>query len=286
MIIVWGIQPVKEALNSIWQIKFNIPGLKDTILKPDNSGFIEIKAFDFNFLSTAGTATVLSAFLSLPLIGMSLIKGLKTFFATLNQLKFPIITISSIVGFAFIANNSGMAISMAMALASTGILFPFFSPILGWLGVFLTGSNTSSNALFSKLQFTTAENIGINPLLTVGANASGGVAGKMISPQSLAVGAAAVGLVGRESELFRFTLKHSFIMLTIISIITVIQAYLASWIIPKYEMIERTATATVTNVSKGLLFMLILAGVLVLFGMIVLKLNKKKALVKSVRRYY
>jgi lactate permease len=279
MIIVWGIQPVKEALNSIGQIKFNIPGLKDAILKPDNSGFIEIKAFDFNFLSTAGTATVLSAFLSLPLIGMSLIKGLKTFFATLNQLKFPIITISSIVGFAFIANNSGMAISMAMALASTGILFPFFSPILGWLGVFLTGSNTSSNALFSKLQFTTAENIGINPLLTVGANASGGVAGKMISPQSLAVGAAAVGLVGRESELFRFTLKHSFIMITIISIITVIQAYLASWIIPKYKMIESAATPAVSNVSKGLLFMLILAGVLVLFGMIVLKLNKKKALV-------
>lgn len=279
MIIVWGIQPVKEALNSIGQIKFNIPGLKDAILKPDNSGFIEIKAFDFNFLSTAGTATVLSAFLSLPLIGMSLIKGLKTFFATLNQLKFPIITISSIVGFAFIANNSGMAISMAMALASTGIFFPFFSPILGWLGVFLTGSNTSSNALFSKLQFTTAENIGINPLLTVGANASGGVAGKMISPQSLAVGAAAVGLVGRESELFRFTLKHSFIMLTIISIITVIQAYLASWIIPKYEMIEKASTAAVSNISKGLLFMLILAGVLVLFGLIVLKLNKKKALV-------
>jgi lactate permease len=279
MIIVWGIQPVKEALNSIGQIKFNIPGLKDAILKPDNSGFIEIKAFDFNFLSTAGTATVLSAFLSLPLIGMSLIKGLKTFFTTLNQLKFPIITISSIVGFAFIANNSGMAISMAMVLASTGILFPFFSPILGWLGVFLTGSNTSSNALFSKLQFTTAENIGINPLLTVGANASGGVAGKMISPQSLAVGAAAVGLVGRESELFRFTLKHSFIMLTIISIITVIQAYLASWIIPKYVMIERTATVAVSNVSKGLLFMLILAGVLVLFGMTVLKLNKKKPLV-------
>lgn len=279
MIIVWGIQPVKEALNSIGQIKFNIPGLKDAILKPDNSGFIEIKAFDFNFLSTAGTATVLSAFLSLPLIGMSLIKGLKTFFATLNQLKFPIITISSIVGFAFIANNSGMAISMAMALASTGIFFPFFSPILGWLGVFLTGSNTSSNALFSKLQFTTAENIGINPLLTVGANASGGVAGKMISPQSLAVGAAAVGLVGRESELFRFTLKHSFIMLTIISIITVIQAYLASWIIPKYEMIEKASTSAVSNISKGLLFMLILAGVLVLFGLIVLKLNKKKALV-------
>lgn len=177
LIIAWGLQPVKDALNSIGQVKFYLPGLKDSIIKPDGSGFLEIKPFDFNFLSTAGTATIISAFLSLPLIGMSLKNGLKTLFETLNQLKYPIITIGSIVGFAFIANNSGMSISMAMALASTGVLFPFFSPVLGWLGVFLTGSDTSSNALFSKLQYTSAHTIGVDPVLTVGANASGGVTG-------------------------------------------------------------------------------------------------------------
>lgn len=277
VIIAWGMKPVKEALNSIGQVKFYIPGLQDAIMKPDNSGFLEIKPFDFNFLATAGTAVLISALISLPIIGMSLKTGLQTFLATLKQLKFPIITIASIVGFAFVSNNSGMAISMAMALASTGVLFPFFSPVLGWLGVFLTGSDTSSNALFSKLQFTSAEAIGVDPVLTVGANASGGVTGKMISPQSLAVGAAAVGLVGRESELFRFTLKHSFIMLFIISVITVIQAYLASWMIPKYDMIEKAGGAAVSNVSKGFLIILVLAVILIVFGLIVLKLNKKKS---------
>jgi len=278
VIVAWGLHPVKEALNSVGQVKFYVPGLKDAILKPDGSGFVDIKPFDFNFLSAAGTATLLSAFLSLPLIGMSFKNGLKTFFATLNQLRFPIITISSIVGFAFIANNSGMSITMAMALASTGILFPFFSPILGWLGVFLTGSDTSSNALFCKLQYTSAETIGVDPVLTVGANASGGVTGKMISPQSLAVGAAAVGLVGRESELFRFTLKHSFIMLAVICFITIAQAYIAKWSIPKYVIIDTTAAKAISNESTGFFYLIILFVILLLIGLLVLLLNRKKSL--------
>ena len=275
LIIAWGLQPVKDVLNSIGQVKFYIPGLKDSIIKPDGSGFLEIKPFDFNFLSSAGTATIISAFLSLPLIGMSFKNGLKTLFGTLNQLKYPIITIASIVGFAFIANNSGMSISMAMALASTGVLFPFFSPVLGWLGVFLTGSDTSSNALFSKLQYTSAQTIGVDPVLTVGANASGGVTGKMISPQSLAVGAAAVGLVGKESDLFRFTLKHSFIMLVIICTITTLQAYVASWIIPEYDMIEGTAGIAVSNISTGIIYLISLFIVLVIISLTVLFLNRK-----------
>lgn len=275
LIIAWGLQPVKEALNSIGQIKFYVPGLQNSILKPDGS-YLNIKPFDFNFLSNAGTATILAAILSLPIIGMTFKNGIKVFFATLNQLKFPIITIGSIVGFAFIANNSGMSITMAMALASTGILFPFFSPVLGWLGVFLTGSDTSSNALFCKLQYTSANAIGVDPLLTVGANASGGVTGKMISPQSLAIGAAAVGLVGKESELFRFTLKHSFILLFLICIITVIQAYVTPWVIPTYKMIETATVEVVSNVSKGFLYLLILAIVLGLFALAVSVLNKNK----------
>ncbi len=277
MIIAWGLQPVKEALNSVGQVKFFVPGLRDAIIKPDGSGFIDIKPFDFNFLSTAGTATILSAFFALPLIGMTLANALRTFLGTLNQLKFPIITIASIVGFAFVANNSGMSISMAMALANTGVLFPFFSPVLGWLGVFLTGSDTSSNALFSKLQLTSAQAIGVDPVLTVAANASGGVTGKMISPQSLAVGAAAVGLVGKESELFRFTLKHSFIMLLIISIITSIQALFASLFIPEYEIGETVTAATGSHISTGFLYLLILLAILTVIGLTILFLNRKPA---------
>jgi lactate permease len=276
LIIAWGMQPVKDALNSIGHIKFYVPGLQNAILKPDGS-YLNIKPFDFNFLSTAGTATVLAALLSLPLIGMSFKNGVKAFFATLDQLKFPIITIASIVGFAFIANNSGMAITMALALASTGILFPFFSPILGWLGVFLTGSDTSSNALFSKLQYTSADAIGVDPLLTVGANASGGVTGKMISPQSIAIGAASVGLVGKESELFRFTLKHSFILLFVICTITIIQAYVTPWIIPSYKLIETVTTPQVTDISKGFVYLLTLALVLGTIIFSVLWRNRKKS---------
>ena len=169
-------------------------------MKADGSPLI-IKPFEFNYFSAPGTAVLLATLISIPLLGLTYRQGASIYWSTLKQLKFPVITIASIVGFAFIANNSGMSITMAMALAATGSLFPFFSPILGWLGVFLTGSDTSSNALFCKLQSTSAETIGVDPVVTVSANASGGVTGKMISPQSIAIGAAAVGLVGKESDL-------------------------------------------------------------------------------------
>jgi lactate permease len=243
-------------------------------LKSDGSPLV-IKPFEFNYLSAPGTAVLLATIISIPLVGLKYSDGIRIFWLTLKQLRFPVITIASVVGFAFIANNSGMSISMAMALASTGILFPFFSPVLGWLGVFLTGSDTSSNALFGKLQASTAETLGIDPVVTVSANASGGVTGKMISPQSIAIGAAAVGLVGKESELFRFTVKHSFIMLFIISIITTIQAYITPWIIPAYEKTGSVAMQEVVDVSTGFLYLTMLAVALGLVVVLVLFMNKK-----------
>jgi lactate permease len=275
MVITWGLQPVKDALNSMGQFKFDIPGLTNSISKQDGSLLI-IKPFDFNFLSNSGTALLTSAFISLPLIGLSFKDGAGVFLSTLKQLRFPIITITSVLGFAFIANNSGMSITIALALASTGLFFPFFSPMLGWLGVFLTGSDTSSNALFCKLQQTTASTIGIDPVITVSANASGGVTGKMISPQSIAVGAAAVGLVGKESELFRFTLKHSFIMLLLICLITLLQAYAMRWMIPAYNMIEPEIAGNVSDNSSGYAYLLFLLAGLVIIILSVLMLNKKK----------
>jgi lactate permease len=130
-----------------------------------------------------------------------------------------------VLAFALIANYSGLSATLALALAHTGKAITFFSPFLGWLGVFLTGSDTSSNALFSSLQATTAHQIGVNDTLLVAANTSGGVTGKMISPQSIAVACAATGLVGKESDLFRFTVKHSLFFATIVGLITLIQAY-------------------------------------------------------------
>jgi lactate permease len=282
-IIAWGFQPVKDILNSIGFIKFKIPGLDNAILQPDGNP-LPIKAFDFNYLSTPGTAVVFATLISIPLIGISIRESIKIFGATLKQLMFPIITIAAVVGYAFIANYAGMSITMAGALASTGVLFPFFSPILGWLGVFLTGSDTSANALFGKLQAQTADTLGFDPLVTVSANATGGVTGKMISPQSIAVGAAAVGLVGKESDLFRFTFKHSFIMLFIVCVLTCLQVYVMKWVVPVYTKINTTdilanASLNSSNTDQGYWYLLTLA---LAVGLIIVSLSINK---KSKEKY-
>ena len=282
-IIAWGFQPVKDILNSIGFIKFKIPGLDNAILQPDGNP-LAIKTFDFNYLSTPGTAVVFATLISIPLIGISIRESIKIFGATLKQLMFPIITIAAVVGYAFIANYAGMSITMAGALASTGVLFPFFSPILGWLGVFLTGSDTSANALFGKLQAQTADTLGFDPLVTVSANATGGVTGKMISPQSIAVGAAAVGLVGKESDLFRFTFKHSFIMLFIVCVLTCLQVYVMKWVVPVYTKINTTdilanASLNSSNTDQGYWYLLTLA---LAVGLIILSLSINK---KSKEKY-
>jgi lactate permease len=277
MIIAWGLQPVKDSLNSLGQVKFNIFGLNGSILKQDGTPFI-IKPFDISLFSNSGTALILSGIISFPLIGMGIMDGLKVFIDTLKQLRFPVVTITSVLAFAFVANYSGMSTTMALALAGTGFLFPFFSPLLGWLGVFLTGSDTSSNALFCKLQHTSATAIGIDPIITVSANASGGVTGKMISPQSIAVGAASVGLVGKESEIFRFTLKHSFIMLILLSVITLLQAYFLQWLIPDYKTIEQVTSGQISNNTSGIIYLLILLAGLAMLAFVVWKMNRTKKL--------
>ena len=159
------------------------------------------------------------------LLKMKARDGVTLLSETIGELKKPILSIGMVLAFAFVAKYSGLSSTLALLLAGTGKMFPFFSPFIGWLGVFLTGSDTSSNALFSSLQQTTAHQIGVNDTLLVAANTTGGVTGKMISPQSIAIAAAAVGLAGRESDLFRFTVKHSLIFATFIGIMTYVMAY-------------------------------------------------------------
>lgn len=274
MVIAWGLQPVKYTLNYIGSTQFEIPGLHNVITLNDGKFLPQI--FKLNYLSAAGTAILISAVISLPLIGVRYKDGLKIFFSTLYKLKFPIMTVAAVLGFAYILNNSGISNTMAKALANTGSLFPFFAPILGWLGVFITGSDTSANALFGKLQYATAASIGVDPVVTVGANVSGGVVGKMISPQSIAIAAAACNLVGRESELFRFTVKHSFIMLLFICLLTLGQAYLLKWMIPVYKMGDGKAISSIHNTSAGFPYLLILAAVLIIIAITIITLAKKK----------
>jgi L-lactate transport len=188
--------------------------------------------YTFNWLSATGTAILLASLVSILLLRMRPMDAIRTFAGTLNDLKFPILSIGMVLAFAYIANYSGLSATLAMLLAATGLAFPFFAPFLGWIGVFLTGSDTSSNALFCNLQANTAHQIHVSSTLMVAANSTGGVTGKMISPQSIAVATGAVGLVGRESDLFRFTLKHSLMLAALVGVITMLQAYVLKWMVP------------------------------------------------------
>jgi lactate permease len=240
-VAAWGIKPVKAALDQIATFKFPIAGLDKEVI--DHLGKPKAAVYAFNLLSAAGTAILFAGILSIPVMGASIGTALKVAGRTLNQLKWPIVTIGTILGFAYLYNFSGMAITLGYAFATTGMVFPFFAAFLGWLGVFMTGSDTSSNALFGKLQEVTARQIGVDPVLTVSTNSSGGVFGKMISPQSIAVATAATGYVGHEGDIFRFTLKHSIILTFIMGVLAMLQAYVFTWMIPQWEQVVQAAVA-------------------------------------------
>lgn len=242
MVTIWTLPEFKALFDATKQgplagftLSWHIPFLDNLVIRDlpvvtKQTPYAAVYKFDI--LAATGTAIFVSAIISSFIIGVNVKMFFQTFKETLVELRRPILTIGLVLGFAFIANYSGISSTLGLAFAATGSLFPFFSPFLGWLGVFLTGSDTSSNALFAHLQSITAQQIGINPILTIGANTTGGVTGKMISPQSIAVACAAVGLVGKESDLFRFTVKHSLFFASLIGAITYIQAYYLPMMIP------------------------------------------------------
>ena len=190
-------------------------------------------SYKWQWLTAPGTAMFLSALISMAVLGISPATGGRVFLKTFKQLRYALITLSSVIGLGFLANYSGMSFTLGLAFAVlTGMAFPIFSPVIGLLGVFLTGSVTSSAALFGKLQQVTAIQLGLNPVLTTSANLFGGVMGKLISPQSIAVACAAVGLVGKETDIFRKTLKYSLILLGIVVVVVLLQAFVIPWILP------------------------------------------------------
>ncbi|KAA0796862.1 L-lactate permease [Bacillus sp. BB56-3] len=240
MVVIWSQNFFKAlfapggALASL-VFKFEIPGLHNLVMKAEpivNKPTPYQAILKFDVLSATGTAILIACIISMFILKMNVKDAVLTFKETLNELKMPILSIGFVLGFAFIANYSGLSSTLALALAGTGGLFPFFSPFLGWIGVFLTGSDTSANALFSNLQAITAQQVGVSEVLLVAANTTGGVTGKMISPQSIAIACAAVGLAGKESDLFRFTVKHSLFFVIIVGIMTYVQAYYLTWMIP------------------------------------------------------
>ena len=191
--------------------------------------------YRLDFLATAGTLVLIAAlvaFVPMRLAGVPTGALRKTFIKTVKQLRLPIVTIAFILSIATVMNYSGMTSSMALALARTGVLFPFFAAWLGMIGVFLTGSDTSSNTLFGPLQATTARISGLDPILMGATNASAGVMGKMMSPQNLSVGAAGVGAVGREGEILARVAIHSLVLTTLMGLLAMLQAYVVPWMVP------------------------------------------------------
>ena len=182
--------------------------------------------FNFNWLSASGTACLFAAIFGAVVVGLSRAQFLRVLGHTREQLALAELTLAAVLGLAYLMNYSGATATLGLAFAATGALFPFFSALLGWLGVFLTGSDTSANALFGNLQVVTADKLGMNPVLMAAANSAGGVMGKMISLTSIAVAAAATDMK-REDEalLFRFTLKHSVLLASVIGLIVMFYAY-------------------------------------------------------------
>jgi lactate permease len=231
IIAVFGIAQigaVKTFLEGLGT-EFGWPGLNVTDADGET---VSNTTFNFNWASAAGTLLLLSGLLTMLALRVSPARALKVYGRTLDQLKWATLTVAAVLSLAYVMNLSGQTITLGLWIAGAGGILAFLSSIIGWLGVAVTGSDTSSNSLFGALQVSAAQEAGLNPTLLAAANSSGGVLGKMISPQNLAIGAAAVGLGGREGELFRRVLGWSLALLLIMCVLVYLQSTpVLSWMV-------------------------------------------------------
>jgi lactate permease len=234
-VLLWGYPPFQAILNKV-TISFSWPQLHNAvqIMPPVSTKPTAYAAmYRFNWLSASGTSCLLAALISALWVGMPPRKFGKVFMHTVRQLALAELTMAAVLGLAFLMNYSGATATLGLAFAATGALFPFFSALLGWLGVFLTGSDTSANALFGNLQVVTATKLHMNTVLMASSNSAGGVMGKMISLTSIAVAAAATTMArDDEARLFRFTMRHSVLLASVIGVIVVFYAYIAPSLAP------------------------------------------------------
>ena len=231
-----------NCLQGIGKLSFNVPKLHNLIYRSapvvkipsgsDRAAKPEEAKYDFNWLSTTGTGIFIASVLTAVWLRLGLMVFLDEFRHTLFRVRWALLTIACMLALAFVTKYSGADATLGLAFTHTGRLYPFFAPILGWLGVALTGSDTSANALFGSLQRITAEQLKLNSLLIVAANSTGGVMGKMIDAQSIVVAAVATGQTGGEGRILRFVFLHSLVLAILIGLLTLTQAYLLPWMIP------------------------------------------------------
>ncbi|MBM3134652.1 MAG: L-lactate permease [Chloroflexi bacterium] len=228
IVFIWGIPEVKAFLDGISVVKIPVPGVDKLInrLPPVvPSASPETAVFSFNYLSFTGTAILISALLSALVMGLQPSEIARAWWATLKRVRFSLLTVAAMLAIGYTMHYSGLHVTMGLAFAKTGLLYPFFAALLGWLGVALTGSDTSSNVLFGGLQKVSAEQVGVSPVLTASANSSGGVMGKMIDAQSIVVASTATRWYGHEGEILRFVFLHSLALAFLVGVLVFLQAY-------------------------------------------------------------
>ncbi len=235
LVLLWGYRPITAQLNTV-SVALNWPGLHNLVQRmppvvnePSNYAAV----YSFNWLSAAGTSCLFAAILGAIVVRLQPSKFMKALRDTVKQMVLAELTLAAVLALAFVMNYCGATGTLGLAFVATGVMFPFFSAVLGWLGVFLTGSDTSANALFGTLQEVTAGRLGMNPVLMASSNSAGGVMGKMISLTSIAVAAAATSMKPEdEGRLFGFTLKHSIILTIAIGLVVMFYAYVAPGLAP------------------------------------------------------
>jgi lactate permease len=245
VVFLWGLPPVKAALEGrdlpavrrVVAPEFPVPMLDGRVAKvpPATREPLEIEraVYRLNWLSAAGTGILVAAIAAVPWLGVSWRRALAIWGDTLERLAVSLVTIAAMLALAFVTRYSGTDVTLGLALTRTGSFYPFFAPLLGWLGVALTGSDTSSNAMFGSLQRITAEQLGLDPLLTCTANSTGGVMGKMIDAQSIVVAGVATGAARQEGPILRRVFPHSLALAVLVGVLVWLQAGPLEWMVPR-----------------------------------------------------
>jgi lactate permease len=244
-VFIWGIPQVKRVLNreqvvvrdgkkfvqqgAFTKIDVPVPGLHNVIKRgtqvaPANAP-PEAAVFSFNWLSATGTGILVAAIVSGLFMGFGLGEMMRIYFKTIYAVRFSLITIAAMLALGYVTKYSGTDATLGLALSKTGVLYPFFGTLLGWLGVALTGSDTASNVLFGGLQKISAEQAGVSPVLMAAANSSGGVMGKMVDAQSIVVASTATNWYGHEGAILRYVFWHSIVLAALVGILVFLQAY-------------------------------------------------------------
>jgi len=243
-IFAWGVPTVKKSLNAISAPEYEVSYLHNLVKRSppiapletaDKPTKTEEAVFKLNWISATGSGILIAGLIAGFAIGYSLSEMLKIYWETIWRVRFSLITIAAMLGLGYVTKYSGADATLGLALAKTGVLYPFFGTMLGWLGVALTGSDTASNVLFGSLQTITAKQTDVSPILMAAANSSGGVMGKMVDAQSIVVASTATNWYGHEGQILRYVFFHSLALAALVGLFVFLQAY----VIPFSDMVVK-----------------------------------------------